>query len=157
MGKTLGKTLIIGYGNTLRQDDGVGYGMAETVAEWGLPGVTCRSVHQLTPDLALLLVEVEQVIFIDVFRWQGEPGERPSYRVEPVAVGGTRNPVGHSCNPRSILALGRSLFGATCTATWLLIPGQDFGFGETLSPLTIAAQAEALAYLNAILIPDAPS
>jgi hydrogenase maturation protease len=28
------KILVIGYGNTLRGDDGVGYQIAETVADW---------------------------------------------------------------------------------------------------------------------------
>ena len=42
-------TLIIGYGNTLRSDDGVGPRLAQTVADWRLPGVRSLALHGV-PD-----------------------------------------------------------------------------------------------------------
>jgi hydrogenase maturation protease len=43
--------LVIGYGNELRSDDGVGPRVARAVAEWRLPGVEAIAVHQLTLEL----------------------------------------------------------------------------------------------------------
>ncbi len=43
------KVLVIGYGNTLRSDDGAGKRVAELVAEWQLLNVRSLLVHQLTP------------------------------------------------------------------------------------------------------------
>ena len=39
------KTLVIGYGNTLRSDDGVGRHVALAVSSWGLPGLESIAVY----------------------------------------------------------------------------------------------------------------
>ena len=39
--------LVIGYGNTLRSDDGVGPHIAQEVAAQGWPSVCSITVHQL--------------------------------------------------------------------------------------------------------------
>jgi hydrogenase maturation protease len=46
------KILLIGYGNTLRNDDGVGVRIAEIIAEENRPHVQVIATHQLTPELA---------------------------------------------------------------------------------------------------------
>jgi len=187
-------TFIIGYGNTLREDDGVGYCMAETIAQWNLTGIASKAVHQLTPDLAAHLAEVDRVIFIDVFPWTaetdpqplelaespaqsvptvsgGNPSTFPCYRLVALTPGDTPEPsqtpgkttsttpptalgpiLGHSSNPRSILTLAQSLYGINCPGWWLLIPGQNFGFGETFSDLTTQAQTKALTDLKVALL-----
>ena len=40
--------LVIGYGNTLRQDDGVGPKTAEAIAALNLPGVTATTCDLLS-------------------------------------------------------------------------------------------------------------
>jgi hydrogenase maturation protease len=73
------KTLIIGYGSTLRSDDGVGYLIAEKLMDLfddasakNPPEVVAR--QQLTPDLADDLSRVDKVIFIDACA-DAAPGE----------------------------------------------------------------------------------
>jgi hypothetical protein len=67
--------LVIGYGNELRGDDGVGPKTAMAVSEWHFPGVKTMVCHQLTPDLAEPIAAAERVVFIDavaeprVFCW----------------------------------------------------------------------------------------
>ncbi len=56
---------MIGYGNTLRSDDGVGPRVAMAVASWGWPGLKAIAVHQLTPELAEPLAAAELAIFVD--------------------------------------------------------------------------------------------
>ena len=56
------KTLVIGYGNELRQDDGVGPRAALLMARLGLQAM---AVHQLTPELVERISQVEQVVFVD--------------------------------------------------------------------------------------------
>ena len=46
------KTLVIGYGNTLRSDDGVGVWIAGQLAVLHLPNVDVRTCHQLFPELS---------------------------------------------------------------------------------------------------------
>jgi hypothetical protein len=58
-------SLVVGYGNTLRGDDGIGYRVAEAVAKWQLPQVRSIAVAQLLPELAADIGEVEIVMFVD--------------------------------------------------------------------------------------------
>ena len=57
--------LIIGYGNTLRRDDGVGPKVAEAVAALALPGVRALAYPLLTPELAEAVSQARVVIFVD--------------------------------------------------------------------------------------------
>ncbi len=68
------RTVIIGYGNPVRQDDGVGWRAAELL-ELALPAGSAEIVqcHQLTPELAANLEDASLVIFLDAACDQ-EPG-----------------------------------------------------------------------------------
>src|SRR5690242_16044076 len=57
--------LIIGYGNTLRRDDGVGPRVAEAVESMALPGVRALPCPMLTPELADPIARAQRVIFVD--------------------------------------------------------------------------------------------
>jgi Ni,Fe-hydrogenase maturation factor len=60
------RVLVIGYGNTLRRDDGVGVRVAEAVAaDPRFAHVRVLAVHQLTPELALDIGSASLVIFVD--------------------------------------------------------------------------------------------
>ena len=78
-------TLIIGYGNPLRGDDGVGPRAAELLVEEDgvtsplLPdGVQVLVCHQLTIELAPQIAEADRLILIDAIASDatttGEPG-----------------------------------------------------------------------------------
>ena len=61
-----GDVLVIGYGNTLRTDDGVGRLAAERLADDPrLDGVRVIGRHQLTPELALDVSQAALVVFVD--------------------------------------------------------------------------------------------
>jgi hydrogenase maturation protease len=99
------KTLVIGYGNTLRGDDGVGSLVAEQVATWSLPDVRSHSIHQLTPELAAEIAQAEQIFFIDASIYSANqpqspptvgshfPGRVPRYQENGADLGGDCNPV----------------------------------------------------------------
>lgn len=60
------RPLIIGYGNPLREDDGIGWRAAE-VLEQMLPEGSADVIrcHQLTPELAVEIESASLVIFLD--------------------------------------------------------------------------------------------
>jgi Ni,Fe-hydrogenase maturation factor len=65
-GDAAGGVLVIGYGNTLRSDDGVGWHAAALLAgDRRLAGAEILAVHQLTPELALDFSRASLVILID--------------------------------------------------------------------------------------------
>ncbi len=75
-----GADLVIGIGNPLRGDDGVGWWLAER-AEQLPPGTPTKgpllvqTVQQLTPELAAELTDVRRVLFIDAW-WPPGQGSR---------------------------------------------------------------------------------
>jgi hydrogenase maturation protease len=60
------RILIIGYGNPLKSDDGLGWHAAQELSrELTPPGVKVIRAHQLTPELAEEASTAELVLFID--------------------------------------------------------------------------------------------
>ena len=124
-------TLIIGYGNTLRSDDGLGWRAAEQIAAKQTGGdIAVQMHHQLGPELAQPLSEVDLAIFIDA-GYQGVPGRVSCQPVEPSdATSGFT----HHVNPGVLLAMARHLFGRCPRAFIISVVGESFACGETLSP-----------------------
>lgn len=128
------ETLIIGYGNTLRSDDGAGQAVAEAIANRALPGVRSLSVHQLTPDLAADMATVDRVLFVDAVLSRDDVP--PRVQIQPLDPQSPNNSLGHHCDPRSILAFSGLLFDRIPDAYWVWIPAVNFEFGETFSEVT---------------------
>ena len=134
-----GDFLVIGYGNTLRSDDGVGAKVAAAVAELAQPGVTALVRHQLTPELAETISEARTVVFVDAA--VDAATEVQMRQLEP-AEGAQL--MAHAADPRTLLALARQLFGRCPPAWWLTIPVENLEFGEELSPLARRGYETAL-------------
>lgn len=137
--------IVIGYGNELRSDDGVGQRVADAVQTWGLPNVHSLSVHQLTPELAEILAHVDIAIFVDAY-----PGimEVQVSTLEPARIAVTN---GHNSNPRVLLAIAQALYGYY-PQTWLIaIPAHNFHLGNCLSPIAETGMAEALKQIDFLI------
>ena len=138
--------LVIGYGNTLRSDDGVGYRVAEIVATWAVAGVRSLPCHQLTPDLAVEIAQARVVLFVDGIVVSSE--DAPITRWEWIAPDGQGAAGGHSSNPRSLLAIAQALYQATPQAVWLLVPILHVEFGETLSEFAQQSMKHTLTQIH---------
>jgi hydrogenase maturation protease len=130
--------LVIGYGNTLRSDDGVGVLVAKAVAACNLPGVTSLAVHQLTPELADWLADAELAIFVDA-RLAEEGRE---IAISPLEPSSSQRPTGHISDTCALLALAQSLYGRSPRAWLITVPAVDLSLGEKLST-TAARGVEA--------------
>lgn len=120
--------LVIGYGNTLRHDDGVGVEIAEAIAAMNLPGVEVIARHQLVPELAEPISKSRTVIFVDA-----DPAASAGTALLPIAPSESKQLMAHAANPRSLLALARDVFGGNPKAWSLAVPVEDFSFGFGLS------------------------
>ena len=136
--------LVLGYGNTLRSDDGVGYRVAAAVHGWNLADVEGYPCHQLTLDLAATIAPRQRVIFVDArVADDKDSGQIQWEPVQPLT--GTAAPVGtHTATPAALLTLARSLYQGQAIAHQLTIPAVNFAFGETLSAVTTQAEQQAL-------------
>lgn len=141
--------LVIGYGNTLRSDDGVGQIVATEVESWKIPSVAALSLHQLTPEIAEILAQSSYAIFIDASPIT-EIGETVQiYPIEPVESHNFS--LGHISNPRSLLALTQAIYGYTPPGIAIAIPAINFDLGETLSPIAKNGITQALEQIKHLI------
>jgi hydrogenase maturation protease len=137
------KILIIGWGNPLRGDDGVGWRAAERLGEMlATPEVTVRTSHQLLPEFAEEISRSDLVIFIDASCDNSPPGEIRFERVEPSRSASTA--FSHELDPPALTGMARSLYGFCPSAFFFSVTGRSFQDGETLSPEVESALPELL-------------
>lgn len=137
--------LVIGYGNTLRSDDGVGPRVAEAVGARRLPGVRTMICQQLSPEQAEPISRAHTVIFVDAA--VAAPTQVRFSKLKPTD---SAQLMAHSADPRTMLALARDVFGQVPEAWWLTISGEEFGFGENLSTRTEAGAREAVCLIQSL-------
>ena len=141
-------TLILGWGNPGRRDDGLGPALAAAVAADAPAGVTVDTDYQLQVEDAAELARHARVLLVDADRSGGEP-----FTLRRLAPGsGSLAFSSHSVTPQALLALSRDLFGSV-PETWLMgIRGYEFDeFGEGLSPRAGANLAAATTFVRAAL------
>lgn len=131
--------LVIGIGNPLRGDDGVGALLAEEVGG--------DHVQQLTPELAAELARLERVLFIDA--WLAPPGAAPRLdRLDPLLPGdgqGSAQLASHHLDPAQLLTLSQALYGRAPQGWWLRIPAWALAHGQELSPALLSSLPAARA------------
>lgn len=141
-----GGLLVIGYGNTLRGDDGVGPRVAEALAKLQLPAVRTLVCQQLSPEHADPIARAETVIFVDA----AVDGPK-EVQWRPLEPGDSTQLMAHAADPRTMLALARDVFGHVPQAWWLTIPATDLGFCEQLSATALHGLERAVELISEIL------
>lgn len=139
-------TIVIGYGNELLSDDAIGPRVANLINLWHLSNVQALAVHQLTPELAANLANVNLAIFVDA----SLNSELQNVQVEPILPNESRMIIGHSIKPTYLLALTKSLYSYSPPAWLITVPGVNFELGDCLSP--IAEQGISIALIKIINI-----
>jgi len=131
-------TLVIGYGNSLRGDDGAGPLVARKL---GGNAIAC---HQLTPELVEAIAEANQVIFVDAHA-SVAAGE---IRVEPIRPRASL--AMHRFEPETLLAWAVQLYGRAPEALLIGIGARSFEIGEQLTPAAKRAAVKALRAIRKI-------
>jgi hydrogenase maturation protease len=139
--------LIIGYGNELRGDDGLGPFVAAAIAAANLSSVRVLTAVQLLPELAADLAEVRLAIFVDASVESSEIG----IALRSLSAEDRMDWCMHRADPRALLALTQAVYGRTPEAWWLTAPGQDFAFGEGLSGVARENARQALVRLKRLI------
>jgi hydrogenase maturation protease len=135
--------VVIGYGSELRGDDAIGPRVAERVAALALPGVRAIAAPQLAPELAEELAQAGAAIFVDARPAAGDPVVVP----QPIAPAAASSALGHTSDPRELLALAQALYGHTPPAWLIAVPAASFELG---APLSAAAESGVAAALDRI-------
>jgi hydrogenase maturation protease len=122
--------LVIGYGNELRSDDGVGPKVVSALEQLNLPGVRTMVCQQLMPELAEPVSLAQRVIFVDA-----AVDAASGIQLRELKPSESSQMIAHSADPRTLLALARDVFGHCPAAWWLTIPIEKLDFGSDLSPI----------------------
>lgn len=144
-----GPPLVIGYGNPLRADDGIGWEVARRLAE-ALPAgqATVIAVHQLTPELAEPIAGAGRAIFVDASA-RGAPGDIVVQAITLPAAAAVA--FSHDTAPGTLLGLAEALYGAAPPAVLVSVAGADFGYGGELSEEVLAALPRVVDAIRALL------
>jgi hydrogenase maturation protease len=156
--------LVVGYGNPLRSDDGVGPAVAERLAlDPRLRGAEIRAEYQLTPELALDASTASLLVLIDAAE-DVAPGEVVVRRLGPgEGAGGAPveeagPPLTHHLGPAGLLGLASQLFGSAPDDVVIIgIGPASFEVGETLSPVVEAAVSRAVELVAGIVAERRPA
>lgn len=145
------KTLILGYGNPGRQDDGLGPAAAAAIERMGLPNVRIQSNYLLAIEDAADAADADLVIFID----GAESGPEP-FEVRELNASDEIAFTSHIVKPEVILGICRKCYGCSPRALLIAIRGYEFELEEALTNRARQNLNEALGYLGTILGLESP-
>lgn len=126
--------LIIGYGNPLREDDGIGWHLAGWLGETlNDPQIEIIQSHQLFPEYADNLSKVRNALFIDC-KQGSNIGQIESSQIDPSTIQ-TEKATFHHMSIEGILSMTKSLFQHVPSAHVFSIESDRFDHSEHLSDL----------------------
>jgi hydrogenase maturation protease len=155
------KTLVIGFGNVYRRDDGVAFVVLNALREqldrppFGIDDdgfddlgheVDTVLLHQLVPELTELTAAYHLIVFVDAH--MGSIAEL--IHQEELVACRKHATVSHQLHPCTLLALTQEVHGCSPRGVLVSILGHDFDFGEGLSDQTAALVPQAVARILAL-------
>ena len=124
------RSVVIGFGSTLRSDDGIGPCVAKRVARLTKSSEVLVLARQvLTPDLASDIHGVDRVVFIDA-SVEEAPGTVREQWLKPQS--GT-DAMAHTLQPGELLEWCQRTYGSAPEAVLITVGGRTFEVGEALS------------------------
>lgn len=140
-------TLIIGYGNADRQDDGVGWHVLRNIAERlghtvpDDPGASIEIetevvdllfILQIYPELAETISHYKRICFVDAHT-SDIPEEISWVELAPEYE---KSPLTHHMSPKTVLSICATIYGVLPEAILVSIRGFHFQFERALSSKT---------------------
>lgn len=129
----MAETLVIGYGNLLRGDDGAGHYVVAAL-EPLLPEESVFAIHQLTPEWSETISHARHVVFVDAAMGDS-PGEVRCLRLVPRVY----QPGSHELTAEGVLSMAGDLFDRCPDAHIVTITGESFELSDTLTPPVAAS------------------
>lgn len=148
--------LIIAYGNPLRNDDGLGWSVADALEQkLGSASIEIVRLQQLTPELAEKISRFQTVIFIDAEspdRRDRMPGDVHVEEIAAEDFGFTAHTrFSHFLTPSVLVNLAAKLYGSNVRAFSLAVTGQNFDHGELISAAVQAALPRIVSRIERLL------
>jgi hydrogenase maturation protease len=144
----MARVLVIGIGNPLRSDDGLGWAVAEQLGAQIDENLQVLKVHQLTPELAEAISEVDLAIFVDA----GAHGTPGTLTCERVSVTDADLRFSHDVTPATLIQVAMALYRKAPLAYLVCVAGKSFEHGESLSPEMVAGIPQVIAKIRELIV-----
>ena len=150
----MSKTLIYGYGNPGRQDDGIGARFVELVDAWiakeHIQNVFTDSNYQLNVEDSVLIADYDSVIFVDA-----SVSDIESYKLEEVLPdNATIEFTMHAVSTAYVLDLCRKLYNKNPRTYVLHVKAYEFDFVEDLTPQAMQNLQAAFEFIKAFVLKE---
>lgn len=143
--------LVIGIGNPIRQDDGVGLRLVERLDSHFSSGLNSMTVFEPDIDLARRISGFRRLVVIDALARKIDS----PYGLFGISPAETFMPRGGLCSHvfdwGMILAMARDIFGGCPEAVVLGVRAHGFEYSEELTPACLADAEEAFEFLKGYL------
>ncbi|BCX89650.1 hypothetical protein MIN45_P2023 [Methylomarinovum tepidoasis] len=137
------RTLILGYGNPGRGDDGLGPALVERLEFHGVAAVL-ETAMQLQPEHIFDLAACGRALLVDT-----GTGTPAPFTFEPLVPRRDASFTTHALSPWMLLALYEETLRRPPPPAFLLtIRGERFGLGEALSPAAVAHLGQAETFVH---------
>ncbi len=135
-------TLIIGVGNTIRGDDGIGPYICSCIEALQLEGIKTRITQQLQTDMVDELLAYNQIIITDAaIHSEDILFYAADTNTSPTATS-------HYSNPAMLVALAQQLYNKKLPVMVCSVKGEVFEMSDQLSPAAKARADEAIVMIT---------
>ena len=133
---------IVGVGNTIRADDGIGNYICNAIEQMQIPGVNTMIVQQLEAELVEDLLHFDHVLITDA---SVEGKEADLYNLLP--NNGPPLSSSHHLNAAMLAALSEKVYGIKMSLFICAVRGHDFNIGDTISEKAKANCQQAISLI----------
>lgn len=134
------KTIVVGLGNDFRNDDGAGLAAFRMLRSRNVQGVHMAVLREDLTELLDLLQGVTTAYIVDAVRSGSRPGtihrfDATDKHFSPANLPGST----HGLSLRNLLEMARLQGGLPNKLVVYGIEGEQFGYGNTMSPAVVEA------------------
>ncbi|MCU7549137.1 hydrogenase maturation protease [Chitinophagaceae bacterium LB-8] len=130
---------IVGVGNIIRSDDGLGSFVCCMIEELDVPGVKTLTVHQLNTDIIEELLAYKHVLIVDASLYGDDAALHLVEKDEMQVLSSS-----HHMNADMLKALAVKIYGRNLSIYSCAIKGVNFETGDLLSETAISNAYKAL-------------
>lgn len=146
------QTLIYGYGNPGRKDDGLGARFIELVDQWiaseGITGIKTDCNYQLNIEDAAVVADYDRVIFVDA----SVAEDVVDFKLEDITPNNASIEFTmHAVSTSFVIDLCRKIYNKLPQAFNLHVKAYDFDFAEELTPEAEQNMKNAFVFLKKFL------
>jgi hydrogenase maturation protease len=146
LSKEVKKVFLVGVGNLLRNDDGVGPLIAEKIAKMNISGVSVITSQLLNIELLEDAIGYERILIVDA------SAIGTGVMLKKIKCpAGSAQASSHHLSPEFLLAMAQELYETDLNLYVCCVRGQNFDVGNTLSASVVDLIPQAVAKIEEFL------